>query len=375
MKNFEYKDVMDKWIISKVNTFTKNVDKMLEKYDINGASKEIENFTDELSNWYIRRNRKRFWAKGMEEDKISCYMALYVSLKTLIQVSAPFIPFVTEEIYQNIVRRVEKDANESIHLNLWPEVCEDLIDTKLEEEMELAYSIVKLGRNIRNTNNIKNRQPLSKMLISENLPEYYTNIIKEELNIKEVALGANMNDYVVYDVKPNLPVLGKTYGKLIPQITKKINEMDQTELANTLFKGDEVIFDVEDNKVIISNETAFATMQGKEGYAFASDNTIGVVIDTEITEELKKEGYLRELLSKIQNLRKEKGFEVTDRINIEIYTDEYLTEIIKTNEGKIKKATLAKNLKVIDEKDKDETEDYVEEKINDKSVFIVISKN
>ncbi len=375
MKNFEYKDVMDKWIISKVNTLTKNVDKMLEKYDINGASKEIENFTDELSNWYIRRNRKRFWAKGMEEDKISCYMALYVSLKTLIQVSAPFIPFVTEEIYQNIVRRVEKDANESIHLNLWPEVCEDLIDTKLEEEMELAYSIVKLGRNIRNTNNIKNRQPLSKMLISENLPEYYTNIIKEELNIKEVALGANMNDYVVYDVKPNLPVLGKTYGKLIPQITKKINEMDQTELANKLFKGDEVIFDVEDNKVIISNETAFATMQGKEGYAFASDNTIGVVIDTEITEELKKEGYLRELLSKIQNLRKEKGFEVTDRINIEIYTDEYLTEIIKTNEDKIKKATLAKNLKVIDEKDKDETEDYVEEKINDKSVFIVISKN
>ena len=204
---------MDKWILSKLNTLIKEVAEKLDKYDITSAALQIEDFTDELSNWYVRTNRERFWGEELTDDKIGAYTTLYKVLVSLIKISAPFVPFMTDEIYQNLVVGLDEKAPESVHLCLWPEVDEKAIDKKLENEMDLAYSLVKLGRSARNSANIKNRQPLSKMLISvDTLPEYYGNIVKEELNVKEVDLGANMNEYVHFEIKPNLPVLGKEYG-------------------------------------------------------------------------------------------------------------------------------------------------------------------
>ena len=217
-KDFEISNIMDKWIISKLNTLVKEVDEKLEKYDITGAALQIDEFTDRLSNWYVRRNRERFWSQELNNEKIGAYVTLHKVLVTLAKISAPFVPFITEEIYQNLVLGLDKTAKESVHLCLWPEVEENKIDKKLEKEMDLAYDIVKLGRSARNTSNIKNRQPLSKMLISVDvLPEYYGDIVKEELNVKNVVLGAEMSEYVHFEIKPNLPVLGKEYGKLIPK--------------------------------------------------------------------------------------------------------------------------------------------------------------
>ena len=218
-KNFESSNIMDKWIISKLYTLNINVDKKLESYDITGAANLIEEFTDELSNWYVRRNRERFWAQEIKDDKIGAYVTLYKVLIDLSKIAAPFVPFITEEIYQNLVVGLEPNAIESVHLCGWPEIEESKIDLKLEEEMDLAYKIVKLGRSARNSVNIKNRQPLSEMLISVNyLPEYYENIVRDELNVKKIIHGADMSEYVDFEIKPNLPVLGKQYGKLIPKI-------------------------------------------------------------------------------------------------------------------------------------------------------------
>ena len=217
--NFKSDHIMDKWIISKLNTLVKEVDEKLDKYDITSAAIQIGDFTDELSNWYVRRNRERFWSQELTDDKIGAYVTLYKVLTTLAKVSAPFVPFIADEIYDNLVYGLDNTAPESVHLCLWPEVDESVIDKKLEEEMDLAYKIVKLGRSARNSVNIKNRQPLSKMLIStKSLPDYYNDVVKEELNVKEVVFGADMKDYVSFEIKPNLPVLGKEYGKLIPRI-------------------------------------------------------------------------------------------------------------------------------------------------------------
>ena len=237
-KDYKSENVMDKWIISKLNTLVKTVDKKLESYDITGAGYEIEGFTDELSNWYVRRNRERFWAQELTDEKIGAYVTLYRVLTTLVKVAAPFVPFITDEIYNNLVCSLDKDAPESVHLCYWPEVNEDEIDEKLEKERDLAYKIVQLGRSARNSENIKNRQPLSEMLISvDNLPEYYGNIVKEELNVKKVVLGADMSDYVDFEIKPNLPVLGKEYGRLIPRIKQEIAKKNQMDLANKVKSG------------------------------------------------------------------------------------------------------------------------------------------
>ena len=227
-KEFKSENVMDKWIISKLNTLVKTVDEKLDKYDITGAGYLIEDFTDELSNWYVRRNRERFWAQDLTDEKIGAYVTLYRVLTTLIKVAAPFVPFITDEIYQNLVYGLDNSAPESVHLCYWPEVNDKEVDLKLEKEMDLAYKIVKLGRSARNSENIKNRQPLSKMLISvDTLPEYYGNIVKDELNVKEVVLGADMSEYVNFEIKPNLPVLGKEYGRLIPKIKEELSKMNQ----------------------------------------------------------------------------------------------------------------------------------------------------
>ena len=343
--NFKSENIMDKWIISKLNTIIKDVDEKLENYDITNAAIELGDFVDELSNWYVRRNRERFWGTELTDDKIGAYVTLYKVLTEIAKVSAPFIPFMAEEIYQNLVVGLDSKAPESVHLCMWPEVQVQAIDKKLEEEMDLAYKIVKLGRSARNSVNIKNRQPLSKMLISENnLPEYYSSIVKEELNVKQVVLGADMKEYVSFEIKPNLPVLGREYGKLIPQIKQKISEFNQMELANKVQNGGTEYIEVDETQIELSSENLLVTMQGKTGFAFAGSGEIGVVLDTNITEELKEEGMLREILSKVQNMRKDRNFEVMDKINLYITDNKKVEEISKKYEDTIKHDTLSKNI-------------------------------
>ena len=340
-KGFISENVMDKWIISKLNTLVKSVDEKLDAYDITGAALDIENFTDELSNWYVRRNRSRFWANALTDDKLGAFITLYRVLVALCQVAAPFVPFITENMYQNLVVSLDREAKESIHLNMWPKYHEEEVDKNLEEEMELAYNLVKLGRSARNSANIKNRQPLSKMLISEKaIPEYYGDIIKDELNIKAVILGADLSKYVNFNIMPNLPVLGKAYGKLIPEIKKYISAQNQMELASKIRNGESVVAKLGETEIELNAENLLVTMQGIEGFAFAGTGTLGVVLDTTITEELKEEGYVRELISKIQNMRKDKGFEVLDRITLYVNGNKTLQDIIEKNKPEIKKETL-----------------------------------
>ncbi|NEU04038.1 isoleucine--tRNA ligase [Clostridium senegalense] len=341
-EDFVSENVMDKWMMSKLNSLVKSTDEHLENYRITQGAKELEEFVDELSNWYVRRNRSRYWVEELTEDKIGAYMTLYRVLTTLAKIASPFIPFVTEEIYQNLVVAFDKNAPESVHLCKWPEYKAELADANLEEDMDRAYTIVKLGRSARNGANIKNRQPLGKMLVSaKSLPEYYGDIVKDELNIKEVELGADLSKYVNFEIKPNLPVLGKAYGKLIPGIRKAIGEMNQMELAQTINNGNTVNIEVNGTDIELNSEKLLITMQGLEGYAFAGEGEMGVVLDTTITQELREEGHVREILSKIQNMRKESGFEVADKINIYVSGNEMLENIIKKFEEQIAKDTLA----------------------------------
>ena len=366
----EITNVMDKWIISKLNTLVKEVDEKLEKYDITTAALLIDSFTDELSNWYVRRNRSRFWASGMEQDKIAAYKTLYEVLVTLVKVAAPFVPFMTEEIYQNLVRSIDESEQESVHLCLWPDYDESKVDSKLEEEMDLAYTLVKLGRSARNEANIKNRQPLSKALISvTSLPEYYGDVVKEELNIKEVKLGADLSEYVHFEIKPNLPVLGKEYGKLIPRIKQEIANKNQMELAQKIKNGDVEYIQIDDVTIELNQDNLLVTMQGKEGFAFAGEGEIGVILDTNLTEELKEEGFVREVISKVQNLRKDSGFEVEDKITLFVSDNELLLDVIKKNQNKISKIVLANEILYNFDND-----DYQEFSINGEKLKIAVRK-
>ena len=355
-KDFKSENVMDKWIMSKLNTLVKDVDDKLNSYDITNAALAIENFTDELSNWYVRRNRARYWSETLTEDKIGAYVTLYNTLVTLAKVAAPFVPFITEEIYQNLVVSLDKNAEESIHLCHWPKVCEAAIDKNLEKEMDLAYTIVKLGRSARNGANIKNRQPLSKMLVStDSLPKYYGDIIKDELNIKEVDFGADLSQHVNFEIKPNLPVLGKAYGKMIPVIRKEIAAKNQMELAQKIKSGGTETINANGTEIELNSENLLVTMQGIDGYAFAGEGEIGVVLDTHITDELREEGHLREIISKIQNMRKEKGFEVADKINLYVADNDMLISVIEKFKDTIKKDTLTIEIIIGAERDYTET--------------------
>lgn len=339
--DFVSDNVMDKWIISKLNTLIETVDQGLNTYKITQSALAIEDFTDELSNWYVRRNRARYWSQELTDDKIGAYVTLYKVLTTLVKVASPFVPFMTEEIYQNLVVNLDKNAPESVHLCVWPEVNKASVNRDLEKEMDLAYTLVKLGRSARNSANVKNRQPLSEMLIStKSLPEYYGDIVKEELNIKVVELGADLSKYVNFEIKPNLPVIGKMYGKLIPQIRKAISEKNQMELAQKIQNGGSETIDVDGTEIVLTNENLLVTMQGLEGYAFAGEGELGVVLDTTITPQLQEEGHVREIISKIQNMRKDKGFEVADRIKLYVSDNNMLIDVIKKFENTIKKETL-----------------------------------
>lgn len=352
-KDFVSENVMDKWIISKLNTLVSDVENGLDSYDTTGTALKIEEFTDELSNWYVRRNREKFWGNELTDEKIGAYVTLYNVLVTLSKISAPFVPFITEEIYQNLVVNLDSTAPESIHLCTWPEVKKTAINKELEKEMDLAYLLVKLGRSSRNIANIKNRQPLSEMLISINsLPVYYSDIIKEELNIKDIKFDADLSEYVNFEIKPNLPVLGKEYGKMIPKIKEKIASFNQMELANKIKNGEVEVVEIDGVQIELNSNNLLITMNGIEGFAFSGDGEIGVVLNTTMTEELIEEGYLREILSKIQTTRKESGFEVLDRINIFVTGNDSLLEKFKKFEEIIKKDTLADNI-VYDNQDKE----------------------
>ena len=368
--DFKSENIMDKWIISKLNTLIKDIEEKLDKYDITNAAIEIEEFTDDLSIWYVRRNRERYWSETLTDDKIGAYVTLYKVLITLAKVCAPFVPFITEEIYQNLVVNLDKNAPESIHLCTWPEVDESAIDKDLEKEMDLAYTIVKLGRSARNSANIKNRQPLSEMLISvDTLPKYYADIVKDELNIKKVEFGAQMSEYVNFEIKPNLPVLGRTYGKLIPQIKQEIAKKNQMELALKIQKGEEEVITIGEETITLNSENLLITMQGKDGFAFAGEGEIGVVLETTITEELKEEGYVREILSKVQNMRKDSGFEVLDRINLYVAGNEMLENVIKKFAEQIQRDTLANEIIYNAERN-----NYTETSINGEKLQIEVEK-
>ncbi|MFU0825648.1 isoleucine--tRNA ligase [Clostridium sp.] len=370
-KDFVSENVMDKWIVSKLNTLIKNVEEHLDGYRIVEAALELEDFVDELSNWYVRRNRARFWTTELTDDKIGAYTTLYRVLVTLVQVAAPFVPFMTEEIYQNLVVNLDSNAVESVHLLNWPKYDLSLVDSKLEAEMDLAYKVVKLGRSARNSANIKNRQPLAEMLVStKSLPEYYGDIIKEELNIKDVKFGADLSKYVNFEIKPNLPVLGKAYGRYIPAIRKAISEQNQMELAQAINNGKSVFINVEglEEQIELTAENLLVTMQGLEGFAFAGEGEVGVVLETTITEELREEGFVREILSKVQNLRKESGFEVADRIRLYVAGNKMLEEVIKKFEDHIKKETLATAIAY------NESREYNDFKINGENLEIAVEK-
>ena len=363
-KEFKSENVMDKWIMSKLNTLVKDVDSKLDSYDITGAALQIEEFTDELSNWYVRRNRSRYWSEQLTDDKIGAYVTLYRVLVTLSKVAAPFVPFITEEIYQNLVFNLDSSAEESIHLTMWPEVDESAINKDLEKEMDLAYTIVKLGRSARNGANIKNRQPLSEILVStDSIPEYYGDIVTNELNIKNIKFGADLSKYVNFEIKPNLPVLGRAYGKMIPGIRKEIAARNQMELAQKIRSGATEIINVDGTEIELNSENLLVTMQGLEGYAFAGEGEIGVVLDTHITDELREEGHLREIISKVQNMRKEKGFEVADKINLYVSGNDMLINVIEKFKDSIKKETLTVNIVV--DSDREYTETIINgEKLN-----------
>jgi len=367
--DFKSENVMDKWMMSKLNTLVKNIDEHLENYRITQGAKELEDFVDELSNWYVRRNRSRYWVEELTEDKIGAYMTLYRVLTTFARVASPFIPFITEELYQNLVVAFDKNAPESIHLCMWPEYNASEVDKTLEEEMDKAYRIVKLGRGARNAANIKNRQPLSKMLASvSELPEYYGDIVKDELNIKAVELGADLSKYVNFEIKPNLPVLGKAYGKMIPGIRKAIGAMNQMELAQNIGSGKVVTINVDGTEIELNKENLLVTMQGLEGFAFAGEGEMGVVLDTHITEELQEEGHVREILSKIQNMRKESGFEVADKIKIYVTGNEILEGVINKFQEQIMKDTLAVEVVYGAETQ------YTEVKINGENLSLAVEK-
>ncbi|KEH99001.1 isoleucyl-tRNA synthase [Clostridium botulinum C/D str. BKT12695] len=370
-KDFVSDNVMDKWIMSKLNTLIKTVEEDLDNYKITEAALELEDFVDELSNWYVRRNRSRFWTTELTEDKIGAYKTLYTVLTTIVKVAAPFVPFMAEEIYQNLVVNLDKDAIESVHLCTWPKYDLSVVDNELEGQMDLAYKIVKLGRSARNGANIKNRQPLAEMLIStKSLHEYYGDIIKEELNIKKVEFGADLSKYVNFEIKPNLPVLGKAYGRYIPAIRKAISSMDQMELAQSINNGKSVFINVDglDEQIELTENNLLVAMQGLEGFAFAGGSGVGVILETTITDELKEEGFVREVLSKVQNLRKESGFEVADKIKLYFAGNEILEAVIKKFENHIKKETLAVSISYNEDKD------YIDSKINGEELKIAIEK-
>ena len=335
--------VMDKWLLSKLNSAIIEVDNDLGSYRIPEAARALEEFVDDMSNWYVRRSRERFWAKGMEQDKINAYMTLYTALVTICKCAAPMIPFMTEDIYRNLVCSIDPSAPESIHLCDYPAADQSMIDVELEKAMDEVLKIVVMGRACRNSANIKNRQPIGQMFVKapEKLSGFYTDIIADELNVKKVTFSDDVSAYTSYQFKPQLRTVGPKYGKYLKQIQTALAGLDGNKAMAEL-KADGVLkLDSVSDEVVLSEEDLLITMTQMEGYVSENDNTVTVVLDTNLTPELIEEGFVRELISKIQTMRKEAGFEVMDHIAVSYIADEKVTGIFAKYGAEIKSEVLA----------------------------------
>ena len=338
--------VMDRWILSKLNSCVKETDDDLANYRITEAAKCLQDFVDDLSNWYVRRSRERFWAKGMEQDKINAYMTLYTCLVTICKAAAPMIPFMTEEIYQNIVCGIDKTAPESIHLCDYP-VCDDcMVDKKLEADMDEVLDIVVLGRAARNACNIKNRQPIATMFVkAENeVSDFYKDIIEDELNVKNVEFKSELRSYTTYSFKPQLKTVGPRYGKVLGKIKETLSSLDGNKAMDTLNKDGALKFDFDGTEVVLSKEDLLIEMNSEEGFVEQSDGKVTVVLDTNLTPELIEEGFVRELISKIQTMRKEAGFEVMDKIKVYIEGNDTLEKYLDSNRDFVLKEVMANEI-------------------------------
>ena len=338
--------VMDKWILSKLNTVVKTVDENLNNYKITETARTLEDFVDELSNWYVRRCRERFWAKGMEQDKINAYMTLYTTLVTLCKAAAPMIPFMTESIYKNLVCSIDKNAPISVHLCDFPEVHEEWIDKELEDNMEDVLNAVVIGRACRNATNIKNRQPIGKMFIkaSWKLNEFFTDIIADELNVKSVEYKDDVRDFTSYTFKPQLKTLGPKYGKFLGEIRKQLTEFDGNKAMDDLNNTGFITLQVNGQDIQLEKADLLIEMTQMEGYVANSDKGITVVMDTNLTPELIEEGFVREIVSKIQTMRKDAGFEVMDRINVYVSGNEKIADLMERNAEQVKSVVLADDI-------------------------------
>ena len=371
--NLEYDQlpVMDKWLLSRLNTTVQAVDNDLANYKIPEAARALQEFVDDMSNWYVRRSRERFWAKGMEQDKINAYMTLYNALVTIAKTAAPMIPFMTEDMYQNLVRSVDKDAPESIHLCDFPTVNEAWIDKDLEADMKELLEIVVLGRACRNTANIKNRQPIGTMYVKaeKKMGEFYTDIIADELNVKEVKFADDVESFISYSFKPQLRTVGPKYGKLLGGIKQALTDIDGTAAMKELRGNGVLKLDINGNDVELTEEDLLIETAQTEGYVSESDGETSVVLDTNLTPELIEEGFVREIISKIQTMRKEAGFEVMDKIKVYAHGNDKIQEVMKAHEDEIKSEVLA------DEMVLGETDGYVKEwNINKETVTMGVKK-
>ena len=369
--NYDQLPVMDKWLLSRLNTTVQAVDNDLANYKIPEAARALQEFVDEMSNWYVRRSRERFWAKGMEQDKINAYMTLYTALVTISKAAAPMIPFMTEEIYQNLVRSVDKEAIESIHLCDFPKVEEAWINKELEDDMEELLKIVVLGRAARNTANIKNRQPIGTMYIKadKEMGQFYTDIIADELNVKEVKFANDVESFISYSFKPQLRTVGPKYGKLLNGIRTALAEINGTEAMNELRSTGLLTLDINGNKVELSEEDLLIETAQTEGYVTEADGDISVVLDTNLTPELIEEGFVREIVSKVQTMRKEAGFEVMDKIHIYAKDNDKILELMKNHKEEIMSEVLAEDMTL------GTTDGYVKEwNINKEPVVLGVAK-
>ena len=338
--------VMDKWLLSRLESTVKAVDDNLANYRIPEAAKALQSFVDDMSNWYVRRSRERFWAKGMEQDKINAYMTLYTALVTVAKAAAPMIPFMTEDIYQNLVKSIDASAPESIHLCDFPEVHENWIDPKMEEDMADLLEIVVMGRAARNTANIKNRQPIGTMYVKSEfqLSEFYKEIIEDELNVKEVVFKDDIADFISYSFKPQMRTVGPKYGKLLNKIKTTLSELDGNKAMAELKSTGELKLDIDGQEIVLLEEDLLIDMAQMEGYVSESDHTITVVLDTNLTPELIEEGFVRELVSKIQTMRKEAGFEVMDKNRVYAKDNDKIVDIMKNHGDEIKSEVLAEDI-------------------------------
>ena len=363
--------VMDKWLLSRLNTLVKTVDDNLANYRIPETARALQDFVDDMSNWYVRRSRERFWAKGMEQEKINSYMTLYTALVTVAKAAAPMIPFMTEDIYQNLVRSIDKDAPESIHLCDFPESNEAWIDTELEENMEDLLKVVVMGRACRNAANIKNRQPIGKMFVKApfQLSDFYKEIIEDELNVKKMSFTDDVRDFTSYSFKPQLKTVGPKYGKHLNSIRAALSSIDGNAAMDELKAGGELKLDIDGQEIVLLESDLLIDTAQMEGYVSESDNDITVVLDTNLTPELIEEGFVREIISKVQTMRKEAGFEVMDKIRISLTGNQVIEGIFRAHEADIKAEVLAEDVNY------NEVSGYTKDwKINSESVTLGVEK-